>query len=192
MAVGDRFQDLLTHEFAEGRLALGVAGGTKAALLARERKQVFVPAIGASDTGEAMGQYPATLEALKRTGDDGPEGAVPESIAVIVYVEEGLSVVCDKLPERRGLGLARTIDWRPAGGGPGVGGLLREGSQSAGHERRALLGRAESQEGAGPPQRVPAVSAKGPPRRVSQRRCRSHAVKGVAQQSDGKRADRWP
>jgi hypothetical protein len=34
VAVGQRFQDLLGDELAEGRLALGVTGGAEAALLA--------------------------------------------------------------------------------------------------------------------------------------------------------------
>ena len=58
VAVGHRFKDLLRDELAKGRLALRVAGGAEAALLARERKQILVPAIGASDAGEAMGQNP--------------------------------------------------------------------------------------------------------------------------------------
>ena len=61
MAVGDGFQDLLGDEIAKGRLALRVAGGTKTALLARERKQVLVAAIGAADAGEAMSQNPTAL-----------------------------------------------------------------------------------------------------------------------------------
>jgi hypothetical protein len=36
VAVGDGFQDLLGDEIAKGRLALRVAGGVQAALLARE------------------------------------------------------------------------------------------------------------------------------------------------------------
>jgi hypothetical protein len=70
VAVGDRFKDLLGDELAERRLPLRVTGGTKAALLTREREQVLVPAIGASDTGEAMGQNPAALEALQGAGDE--------------------------------------------------------------------------------------------------------------------------
>jgi hypothetical protein len=58
VAVGDEFQDLLGDELAEGSLPLRVAGGAEAALLAREREQILVAAIGASDTREAMGQNP--------------------------------------------------------------------------------------------------------------------------------------
>ena len=58
MAVGHRFKDLLRDELAKGRLPLGVTGGTKAALLTRDRKQVLVAAIGAADAGEAMSQHP--------------------------------------------------------------------------------------------------------------------------------------
>ena len=70
-------------------------------------------AIGASDAAEAMGQKPAALEALQGAGDDSPERAVSWGVAVVVHVEEGLSVARNKLPERRGLGFAGTID-RPA------------------------------------------------------------------------------
>jgi hypothetical protein len=113
VAVGDRFKDLLGDELAERRLPLRVTGGTETALLTREREQVLVPAIGASDTGEAMGQNPAALEALRGAGDDSPERAVSWGVAVVVDLEEGLSVARNKLPERRGPGFAGTID-RPA------------------------------------------------------------------------------
>jgi hypothetical protein len=69
--------------------------------------------MGAADTGEAMGQHPAALEALQGAGDDSPERAVSRGIAVVVHVEEGGRVVRNKLPEGRGFGFAGTID-RPA------------------------------------------------------------------------------
>lgn len=47
MAVGHRFKDILGDEFAEGRLALRVTGGAEAALLAREREQILLAAVGA-------------------------------------------------------------------------------------------------------------------------------------------------
>ncbi len=109
VAVGHRFQDLLRDELAKGRLPLRVAGGAETALLAREREQILVPAIGASDAGEAMGQNPAALEALQGAGNDSPEGTVPWGIAVVVQVEEGVRVVCNQLPERRMLACLAVI-----------------------------------------------------------------------------------
>ena len=50
---GHRFQDLLGDELAEGHLALGVTGGAKAALLARERQEIFVLAVRAANAGKA-------------------------------------------------------------------------------------------------------------------------------------------
>jgi hypothetical protein len=85
VAVRDGFQDLLGDELAKCYLPLRVTGGTKAALLAREREQVLVPTVGASDTGEAMGQNPAALEALQGAGDDSPERAIPGRVAVVVH-----------------------------------------------------------------------------------------------------------
>ena len=99
MAVGDRFQDLLTHEFAEGRLALLVTGGTEATLLTREGKQVLMAAGGAADAGKAPGEHPAPPEALQSARNHIPEWAVPWGIALIVHGKEGLSVFRYKLPE---------------------------------------------------------------------------------------------
>lgn len=88
--MGDRFQDLLGDELAEGCLPLRMAGGTETTLLARERQQVLVPTVGAADPGEAMSENPAALETLQGAGDDRPEGTVPGCVAVVVQVEESL------------------------------------------------------------------------------------------------------
>jgi hypothetical protein len=66
----DGFKNLFGDEFAEGGLALGVTRGTEAALLAREREQVLVAAVGAPDAGKAIRQNPASVEALQGAGDD--------------------------------------------------------------------------------------------------------------------------
>jgi hypothetical protein len=110
-----------------------MARGAETALLAREGEQVLVPALGASDTGEAMGQNPAALEALQGAGDDTPERAIPGRVAVVIQVEEGLGVVRDQLPERRGLGFTGAIGRRALGGSPSVRGLPREDGEGAGH-----------------------------------------------------------
>jgi hypothetical protein len=114
--------------------------------------------MGASDTGEAMGQNPAALEALQGAGNDSPEGTVPWGIAVVVQVEEGVRVVCNQLPERRGLGFAGTINRPALGGSPGVRGLPREDGEGAGHRRTPPLGHAESREAIVLPHKVPSVS----------------------------------
>lgn len=102
MAMRHRRQDLLSDELAEGRLALGVTGGAEAALLAREREQILMAAVGAPDPGKAPGQHPTPVETLQGAGDDGPQGAVSRGIAVVVYVKEGVSMMRGKLPEGRG------------------------------------------------------------------------------------------
>ena len=77
-------------------------------------------AVGAPDPGKAPGEHPTPVKALQGAGDDGPEGAVARGMAVVVHVKEGVRVVCDKLPEWRGFGLARTINRRVVGGSPGA------------------------------------------------------------------------
>lgn len=58
VAMGHCRQALLADELAEGRLALGMAGGTEAALLAREREEVLVAALGAADADKAQASSP--------------------------------------------------------------------------------------------------------------------------------------
>ena len=115
-------------------------------------------ALGASDPGEAMGQKPAALETLQGAGDDSPERAIPGRVAVVIQVEEGLGVVRDQLPERRGLGLAGTIGRRALGGSPDVRGLPRQDGKRAGHWRTPPIGHGESREAIVLPPRAPSVS----------------------------------
>ena len=110
-----------------------MARGAETALLAREGEQVLVPTLGASDTGEAMGQNSAAVEALQGAGDDRPERAIPGRVALVVQVEEGLGVVRDQWPERRGFGFAGAIERRALGGSRVFPRLPREDGEAAGH-----------------------------------------------------------
>jgi hypothetical protein len=58
MAVRCGFENLLRDKLAEGRLALGVARGAEAALLARKGKEVLVAAVGTANVGKAPGRMP--------------------------------------------------------------------------------------------------------------------------------------
>lgn len=98
-----------------------------------------MPAIGASDAGEAMGQNPAALETLQGAGDDSPEGTVSRGVAIVVRLEEGLRVVRNQLPERRGFGFAGAIGRRALGGSRGFRRLARYDSKGARHHRTAPL-----------------------------------------------------
>jgi len=158
VAVGHRFKDLLRDEPAEGRLALRVTGGAEAALLTRERKQVLVPAMGAADAGEAMSQNPTALKALQGAGNHSPEGTEPRGVAVVVHAEEGVRMLGDQLPERRGLGFTGAIDGPVLGGSRGVRRLARYDSEGAGHRRTPPIGHAESREAIVLPHKVPSVS----------------------------------
>jgi hypothetical protein len=158
VAMGDGVQDLLRDELAEGRLPLRMARGAQTALLAREGEQVLVPALGASNTSEAMGQNPTALETLQGAGDDRPERAKSGRVAVVVQVEEGVRVARDQLPERRGLGFAGAIRRRALGASRGAGGLATQKRQGTGHGRTLPFGHWQFHEAMVLPLRVPSVS----------------------------------
>lgn len=132
----NRFEDLLGAELPEGRLALGVAGGTEAALLARAGEQGTRGGRRDSERGRSHGLEPHSAQS-----SPGREGRPPGAgrIAVVVQVEEGVRVVRDQLPEWRGVGFAGAIGRRALGGSPGDRGLLREDGQGARH-RLIFLG----------------------------------------------------
>ena len=99
----------------------------------KDRADFLARLAALADAGEAMGQKPAALEALQGAGNDSPEGTVPWGIAVVVQVEEGVRVVCNQLPERRGLGFAGAIGRRAVGGSHVFPRLPREDGEAAGH-----------------------------------------------------------
>jgi len=117
-----------------------------------------VAAVGAPDAGEAMSQNPTALKALQGAGNHSPEGTEPRGVAVVVHAEEGVRMLGDQLPERRGLGFTGAIDGPVLGGSRGVRRLARYDSEGAGHRRTPPIGHAESREAIVLPHKVPSVS----------------------------------
>jgi hypothetical protein len=172
--------DLVGQVRGHLRHAPCIAGGTDAATLAGEGQEPVVPAVGAAQPSEAVGQDPAAEVAAKvalHPGGDPPA----HGVGVLRLGEEGLQMMLDHRVQRCFGGAAGAIDGtggvirrrcrgaRPStrgmGRGWGMGGHLPSHGESvgramAGSARRCHLrrwdrsrspgGRARSGEGSGP------------------------------------------
>ena len=79
---------------------------------AGERRQAFVAAVGALETGEAGGEVAAAKEGLDGGDGGGAERTEGFAVGFLVTGEEVVPAVVDDLPEGRGTGAAGLVDGR--------------------------------------------------------------------------------
>lgn len=87
-----------------------MAGGAEVAGLAGEGEELFVPAIGAVEAGEAGGEVAAAEEGADGGGGFGAQRSHGAAVMLFVAGEEVIPSVVDKLPEGRGARAAGVMD----------------------------------------------------------------------------------
>jgi len=82
----------------ENNNAFGHAGNTDTAFITGERKDLFVTAVGPTDSGASLFQIPAFEKGSNRFTDDSPKKAIPLLEFCVIYILERLITTIEDLP----------------------------------------------------------------------------------------------